>query len=339
MRGVKSSLRISLGLTTGMRIKDGLEYAQIAEDSGYYRIFVGEDVLSREVFTYLSLISLRTQRVLIASGIAALFARNVALIASGAAGMQELSGGRFTLGIGIGGAPEIEKLTGKRPKKVGKVLREATTVIKKLFNKEKVTYNGFYVDLDGYELEIPFKTPPEIYFGVRGPKLLSIAGELADGVIFSGPKKYLFQAVKILDEAAEKAGKNPKEIAKVLWNPLMIAEKAEELEQAKKIVATIISTLPSFILKYLEDQKEQIEAIKSVYEAGEYGGMAETITEASKKVTPELLDQFCVTGSKEEIIEAFKEYQKEGFQEFIIGPPYGSEPKKAIAAFKPFTEA
>lgn len=338
MRGVEF-LRISLGLTTGMRIKDGLEFAQIAEDSGYYRVFVGEDVLSREVFTYLSLVSLRTQRVLIASGIVSLFARNISLIASGAAGIQELSGERFTLGIGIGGGPEIEKLTGKRPEKVGPVLWESTVVLKQLFNKERVTYKGVYVDLDNYKLDIPFKAPPEIYFGVRGPKLLAIAGELADGVIFSGPKAYLFQAVKMLDEAAEKAGRNPKEIARVLWNPLVVTEKVEELEPAKNIVVTIISTLPPSILKYLEDQKEQIEAIKLVYEAGDYYGMAETITEASKKVTQEILDQFCITGSVEEISETFKEYQKEGFQEFVIGPPYGGDPKKAISAFKIFTGA
>ena len=132
-------------------------------------------------------------------------------------------------------------------------------------------------------------------------------------------------------------GRNPEEIAKVLWNPLVVTEKVEELEPAKNIVATIISTLPPFILKYLEEQKEQIEAIKSVYEAGDYYGMADTITEASKQVTQELLDQFCITGSIEEIIETFKEYQNGGFEEFVIGPPYGVDPKKAISDFKPFT--
>jgi len=62
-------VKISLGLTTSLSTRKGLEYAALADRAGFNRVFVCEDILSREVFTYLSLIALNTSRLGVAAGI------------------------------------------------------------------------------------------------------------------------------------------------------------------------------------------------------------------------------------------------------------------------------
>jgi alkanesulfonate monooxygenase SsuD/methylene tetrahydromethanopterin reductase-like flavin-dependent oxidoreductase (luciferase family) len=61
-------MRISLGLTTGMTVKESVALARAAEGAGYYRVWLGEDIFYRELFTYLTILSLNTENIGLASG-------------------------------------------------------------------------------------------------------------------------------------------------------------------------------------------------------------------------------------------------------------------------------
>ncbi len=286
-------MKISLGLTTSMPIEKSIDYARLAEEVGYYRIWVGEDVLSREVFTYLSVISLKTEKILIATGVTNPYVRNIAVIASNSAGIQELSGNRFTLGLGVGGIPEIEKMTGDRPKNVLEVMRETTILLRKIFEGEKITYEGRLAHLKDYKLSVSGVSPPKIYFGVRGPKMLALAGEIADGVIFSGAKDYLLKAMKKVDESAEKSGRDPEEIDRVLWNPTVEIKEESDLDLARLVTATIVASQPQSVLKEMGLDIEKIEKIRDMFKSGNY-------EKASEMVSKNLLNNVCIAGSRDQ---------------------------------------
>ena len=93
-------VEISLGITTDLPVKTSIGYVQAAERLGYYRVWVRESLTSRELFTYLSVIALKTEKIKIGSLVTS--HRDIDVIASSSAGIQDLSENRFTLGLGIG---------------------------------------------------------------------------------------------------------------------------------------------------------------------------------------------------------------------------------------------
>lgn len=303
-------MEFSLGVTTGMPLKHSMKLLRIAEEKDFSRVFVGEDILSREIFTYLSIFA-NESRLPVASGILSPYVRSLVLIASGSAGLQLITNNKFTLGIGAGGITEVETLTGKAPGKANEVLRETAEVIRAIFRGEKVSYEGRKACLRGYSLRIKGVKVPEIYFGVRGRELLALAGEVADGVIFSTPRSYLKEALKIVKKSAEMHGKRFDEIKKIVWNPVAF----EKSKRARVIVATMLVSTPEYMLKSTGLAEEAIK-IRKALEKSSYD-------KASELVSREALDEYCITGNIGDIKDDFEYLVKEGFQEFVISPITG----------------
>jgi len=234
-------MHISLGLTTGMPIKECIAHAKKAESLGYYKIWVGEDMFSREIFTFLSIIALKTRKIKLATGITSIYARNNAVLLSSVKGMQALAGERFSLGLGIGGLPELEKLLGSVPENKINGMRKFIGSTRKIDPSLK------------------------LYLGARGEKMLKLGAELCDGVILSGPKSYIIDTIKMLKKT-EEHGKN---FEFILWNPILIAngKKKTEVEKIKNMIDIIVASLPKNALCYIESKSEK-EIINELCIAG-----------------------------------------------------------------------
>ncbi len=291
-------MKISLGLTTSMPFTRGLKLAKMAENRGYYRIFVGEDITSREVFTYLSLLAGSTDLPL-ASGVVSIYARGIVSIATATAGLLQLTD--FALGIGVGGFPEVKKLTGRTPKNMLIGMREATHSLRKILSGERTTLKGRVICLRNYKPAIKSKVP-EIYFGVRGEKMLKLAGELADGVIFSGPKKYLRWALQTFKKSAEKHSRDPRNLKKILWNPLL-----EEDSTTRVVAATMLLSMPEKALNISNLQRDAEEVKEALIEGG-YPLAGEVLSERA-------LREICLSSPEEA--------EKMGFEEFVYTPVTG----------------
>jgi 5,10-methylenetetrahydromethanopterin reductase len=255
-------MKLSLGVVTAMEISESLALAKAVEKKGYHRIWVGEDIFHREIFTYLSVIALNTKRIGLASGITSPYVRKGQVIASSAKAVSELCRGRFTLGLGVGGLPELEKLTGERPKNTIETMEKSA-----LYLKERLGI--------------------EIFMGVRGPRMLELAGKIADGVILSGPQGYIEKAVEIVDNAS-----SGRRVEKVIWNAFYLGENPKLVS---KITSVMLESMPRFALQYMN--QEQAE------------------------------DELCIYGSKNQVRDQIAAYEDMGIDEFVVGPPYGEKPR------------
>jgi|ETNmetMinimDraft_35_1059890.scaffolds.fasta_scaffold11988_2 5,10-methylenetetrahydromethanopterin reductase len=292
-------MRLSLGITTALPIDQAINIVRLSEENNYYRVWVGEELQGPDIFTYVSILASNTSDIGLGTGITSLWVRNLAVIANSISGIQINSGGRFTAGLGVGGIPELQKILGEKPKETIARVRENIFLLRKIITGEKITIQSDFNDFQRYKLA--FKVPSlKIYLGVRGKKMLKLAGEIADGVIFSGPLKPLINDVRIVEKSAKKNGRNPNEIIKVLWNPFVLSEKNEAINLARDVVSVMLGSMP----------KRSNELV----------------------VEREILD-LCIYGNKEEIMRKISDLKSIGFNELALGPPYGKNPSKVIESF------
>ena len=158
-----------------------VEQAQTAEELGYDRAWLPE-TWGRDAVTTLPSIAHGTEEIGIGTSIMPIYSRSAVLIGQTAATLQEVSDGRFRLGLGPSGPIVIENWHGKDFANPLKYTRETVDVAKQVLSGERVSYDGEYYDLDGFRLrcEPPAETP-QIDAAGMGPKSVELAGRFADG--------------------------------------------------------------------------------------------------------------------------------------------------------------
>jgi F420-dependent oxidoreductase-like protein len=181
-----------------MRIGMALSYAggfseTVAELADYEKAGLGI-VFVPEVYTFdavsqLGYIAARTERLEIASGILQIYSRTPALTAMTAAGLDYVSGGRFTLGLGASGPQVIEGWHGvKYDAPVGRT-REIIEICRTVWRRERLEYHGKHYDVPlpgglGKPLKLinhPVRERVPIVIAALGPKNVALAAELAEG--------------------------------------------------------------------------------------------------------------------------------------------------------------
>ncbi len=185
------------------------ELAVAAEDAGFSDVWLPDHYFLRDVYAAQAVIATRTSSVRLATGIAAIQLRHPALIASAAATIAECSGGRAVIGIGPGGH-EFGSQFAMRPRSPLTMLREAVEIIRQL-SSGPAGFRGEYFSADGSELGWRI-TPPPIFLSARGPRMLELAGEIADGVIVHGiHRDFLDYARARIAHSAGRSGRDPRE--------------------------------------------------------------------------------------------------------------------------------
>lgn len=190
MMGTSSSRRpdglVGVMLPRDLPARDVLTFAQRAEDLGFDQIWVVEDLGFRGGLAQAGPVLAATQNIGVGVGILPAGARNVAFAAMELATLAQLFPGRLTAGIGHG-MPDWMKQSGAWPASPLTLLREYTTALRLLLRGEPGPADGQYVQTAGVVLnEIPEIVPPVI-LGVRRPKSLAIAGQVADGLLLAEP--------------------------------------------------------------------------------------------------------------------------------------------------------
>src|SRR5436190_22438326 len=182
---VTSEGRVALYLQDAHPIRDGMRYAQLAEANGFEAVWQAESRLVREATVPMAAFAAVTDRIRIGSGVVNNWTRNVALMASTFATLDDLAPGRVMLGIGAWWDPLAAKV-GIRRRRPLQAMREYVEVLRGLLAMDRVTFHGEFVDVDDIELDIvhgdrsPKQVP--IYIGATGLRMMELAGEVADGV-------------------------------------------------------------------------------------------------------------------------------------------------------------
>jgi F420-dependent oxidoreductase-like protein len=195
-------MRIGMALNYSGGFKESVAELADYEKAGLDIVFVAE-AYSFDAVSQMGYIAAKTERLEIASGILPIYSRTPALLAMTAAGLDYVSDGRFTLGLGASGPQVIEGFHGvPYTAPLGRT-REIIEICRQVWRRERLEYEGKHYTLPlppgqgtglGKSLKIinhPVRPRVPIVIAAIGPKNVELAAELAEGwePIFYVPEK------------------------------------------------------------------------------------------------------------------------------------------------------
>lgn len=161
-----------------------VERARQAEILGFDEFWVIEDCFYTSGPTLAAAALTATEEIMVGIGIVPVVARTAAITAMEFATLAELAPGRFHAGMGHGVQSWMAQM-GVRPASPLTALRETFEAVGGLLRGERLTADGRYVTLDDVALEPAPSQMPLLSAGVRGPRSMQVAGQVADGVILA----------------------------------------------------------------------------------------------------------------------------------------------------------
>ena len=196
-------LRFSLRLNNDLPVADYVALAQAAEAAGFDQFWVSNDLFLRSAPVILSAVAAATRVIEIGTCILNPYTMHPAEIAMAAATLDELSGGRFNLGLAAGAAEFLDWVGVAQIRPLA-AMRETITAVRALLRGERVALKGDFLQWtdEAYLRFRPARVPP-IYLGAMSPGMLRLAGELADGALpLLFPPEHYFGVRPLIAEGA-----------------------------------------------------------------------------------------------------------------------------------------
>ncbi|MCW3012573.1 MAG: class F420-dependent oxidoreductase [Solirubrobacterales bacterium] len=315
-----------LGLTS----EDQLAVVQEAERLGYDSVWTAE-AYGSDAATILGWLAGQTTKIRLGAAILQMPARSVGMTAMTAATLDQLSNGRFILGIGTSGPQVSEGWHGVRFAKQLQRTREYVEVLRMMFAHERVEYQGETIQLPlpdgpGKALKLTIRPVQEhmpIFVAAIGPKNTQLAAEIADGVI---PTLFSPEHVRvILDEiqvGVDRAG-NGKTVADVEIAPQVQVYVSDDREKARNLMRPFLGLYiggmgsrdknfyNQLVRRYgYEDAAKEVQ---DLYLEGKKEEAAAAIPDA-------LIDAIALCGPKEHVRERLAAYRDAGVGTLGVTP-------------------
>jgi len=171
-----------------------VEHARLADELGYESVLCSH-IAARDSFTMLAALAMRTQRVRLGTAVAPIYHRSPASMAQTAATLDELSGGRFRLGLGTGHRATMGGWHGQDIGKPVPEMREYLAIVRAILAGEQPPEGQRWRSNFAFMGFTPRPGIP-IYLAGLSPAMLRLAGELADGVLlWACPADYVRDVV------------------------------------------------------------------------------------------------------------------------------------------------
>lgn len=294
-----NQLNFGIGFLQGDKMQKTVGRVKKAEELGFTHCWIAEDYFFGGAFSTATACAANTTKINIGIGVINPFTRHPALTAMEFGAFDLVAEGRGILGMGTSNKRWIEEQMGIPFVKPLKTLNESIQIIKKLFSNGEVEFSGGIFNTGKIKLGFkPYKKDIPLFLGVKGPKALKLAGEIADGVLLSimTSKDYVRYARGKIAEGAEESGRKLKDIKIAAYLVINISEnRGKAREQVKPLIGKYLGIHGVHpILTSSGMAEEEILTFRKALLEGK---------DASNLVTDRLIDKFAIAGTKIECKE------------------------------------
>jgi probable F420-dependent oxidoreductase len=190
----------------GLSLADAAPVIRAAEEAGYTDGWPGE-VAGHDGFTPLALAAASTEQMRLGTGVVNVFTRGPAVLAQHAASMQQLSRGRFALGIGSSSNVIVQRWNGVPFERPRTRVREVVEFLRAVLAGERATAPG---GEGRFKLDQPPEQPVPIVIAALRERMLQTAGELGDGAFLNFlPLASVDKVLEEIRKGEQAAGKEP----------------------------------------------------------------------------------------------------------------------------------
>jgi probable F420-dependent oxidoreductase len=310
----------------GITLKPDLSVERIvaltrqAEEAGFeYGWIFDSHVLWKEPYPLLTLMANATRTMRLGPCVTNPAVRDLTVTASLFATLDLISGGRMDMGIGRGDSSR--RVLGKKPVTPGE-LERAVGTFRDLTAGREVQY-------DGQPARLGWATgSPPVWIAGYGPKVLSLAGCIADGVIlqFADPD-LISWCLGFVRHGAKEAGRDPRAVEVMAAAPVWVSVDLTLARQRVRWFPALVSNhvvdlisryrpeeLPAALTSYVQD--------RSGYD---YQHHAEVGSDNARFVSDEVVDRFCLVGPVKAHREKLKRLAEVGVTQFNIYLMCGEE--------------
>lgn len=294
---MRTELGISIALGAREPIDRIVSIARKAEECGIDAVWVlDSQLLYKDAYMVLAVLARETERLRLGPGVTNLLTRHETVVANAMATLTTIAPGRVLVGVGTGDS-SVRPL-GLAPLALQEFRRRVDT-LKALMRGESVEIGGRSVRLS----VIP-ELPPPVYAAATQPKMLRVAGAVADGVIVLGPAdpETVRLQMSHIDAGALEAGRDPREIQRDLWVGLAIGNDEKPFNDVRSYVSTQARLLASWkdLPPSLEPFRSEFSEIVKTYDYEEHLRIR---AEHAMKVSDDLVRTLAVAGSIEHCAE------------------------------------
>jgi len=298
----------------GLTARDSLDVVQRAWAWGY-RAAWGAEVDGPDAFSILGALAATTDYEL-GVGVLPVQTRTVFIIGMSAVSVSQLSGGRFTLGVGASSEVLVSRFGGQPFDRPLTHLREAVTALRPILRGERSTFDGRYVKVGGYKTPTPPPSPVPLFMGSLNPKSLRMAGELADGLCINQIAPHHVPAM--LDEVrrgAKEAGRElPSDFPVMARLFCLVTDDAPAARQILKMVfAPYVATSVYNRFYRWMGYEEEAEAIAQAAAAKDREGM-------TKAFSDRIAEDLFVVGDADTVVARLHEYVDAGVTIPVVAP-------------------
>lgn len=314
----------------GDRLDGFREEVRLAADLGFDLISVGDSPAGwHELYVSLTLAALEAPNATLAPLVTSPFMRHPLVTASALCTIDDLSGGRVTLGLATGGSSVMAI---GRPPARQREIRAELAALRDLFA-------GRPTQMDGAQIKpLRFARPIPIYYSAFGPKALALAGEQADGVILFAGERHLDALKSRIDTvraAAQAAGRDPLSID--IWVVSFASirpTRAEAIDDLKAFIVVngMAFRTPETLARVPTQFRGKIDALHARYDPTEHvvvGGRNVALME-ELGLTEFLSDFDTLAGPEAAAVDMLRRLEAMGVSTFIAALPGHAAPLDTI---------
>ena len=298
--------RLGVAIDPAKNYADAITRVRLAEELGLDSVWTTQLPTARDAAVVLAAYAGATSRIGLATGVLPLYTRHPTAMAQMALSLDELSGGRFRLGIGISHKVTVEGMWGLRLERPVEAMREYLSIL-----RASVTEGSASIDGEHFTARWAYMAPRRaelpILISALNPRMLELAGELADGVVL-----WMCSAAYVRDHVIphvragrEKAGRTMEGFEVAAAIPISLTENPEEGYRAFRKTVERYAGLPFY--------RRMMDA----------SGFAEEL--AGEEIPNHVLDELGGIGDRGQLRAIVQRYRDAGTTLPYVGPFGGHE--------------